>query len=47
MAFGVAFYSIIVGSLTSIITETLFSNDNLASKLKALEDFSMEVRLDL
>ena len=47
MAFGVAFYSIIVGSLTSIITETLFSSDNLGSKLKALEDFSIEVELDL
>lgn len=33
MAFGVAFYSIIVGSLTSIITDTLFSNDNLPAKL--------------
>ena len=46
MAFGVAFYSIVVGSLTSIITDQLFSEDNIQNKLKALEEFAVEFKLE-
>lgn len=37
MCIGVAIYSVVVGSLTSFISDEYFSNENLAMKLKALE----------
>lgn len=46
MGIGVAIYSIVVGSLTSLISDEYFSNENLAMKLKALEQFREESDLD-
>lgn len=46
MAIGVGFYSIVVGTLTSIITDQMLHQETLQSKLKALETFSKENNLD-
>jgi len=46
MFVGVSFYSFVVGSLTSVITDTATQEDNLISKLNALEDFAKETELD-
>ena len=46
MFIGVAFYSFVVGSLTSVITAVQSQQENLVSKLKALEEFATETRLD-
>jgi len=46
MLFGVAFYSFVVGSITSIIAAENENADNLTNKLKSLEDFAKETNLD-
>ena len=46
MFIGVAFYTFVVGSLTTIITENQSQQENLNAKLKALEDFSADAKLD-
>lgn len=46
MFIGVAFYSFVVGSLTSTISELNSQSELLANKIKALEDFSKEAGLD-
>jgi len=40
MFLGVAFYSFVVGSLTSVITAEGSQQENLIGKLKALEEFA-------
>jgi hypothetical protein len=47
MFLGVAFYSFVVGSLTSVITAEGSQQENLIGKLKALEEFALETRLDI
>jgi len=46
MFLGVAFYSFVVGSLTTVMTSVHDSQENLQNKLNALEDFSKESQLD-
>ena len=46
MAFGVIFYSMVVGTLTSVITEEVYDEQSLTLKLKALDQFSDENKLD-
>lgn len=46
MGFGVAFYSIVVGTLTSIFTEQIFDQVSLSNKVIALQRFSQEQKLD-
>ena len=46
MFLGVAFYTFVVGSMTSVITESQTIMDNLQAKLKALDDFAEESSLD-
>jgi hypothetical protein len=46
MFIGVAFYSFVVGSLTSVITAVQSQQENLFGKLKALEEFAKETNLD-
>ena len=47
MFLGVAFYSFVVGSLTSVITAEGDQQGNLVIKLKALEEFANETSLEL
>lgn len=47
MFLGVAFYSFVVGSLTSVITAEGSQQENLIGKLKALEEFAHETNLDM
>lgn len=47
MFLGVAFYSFVVGSLTSVITAEGSQQENLIGKLKALEEFAQETNLDI
>lgn len=42
MFLGVAFYSFVVGSLTSVITSEGSQQENLVTKLRALEEFAQE-----
>jgi len=46
MFIGVAFYSFVVGSLTSVITDIQSQEDNLIAKIKALDEFSRDTNLD-
>jgi CRP-like cAMP-binding protein len=46
MFIGVAFYSFVVGSLTSVITDIQSNEDNLIAKIKALDEFSRDTNLD-
>ena len=46
MFLGVAFYSFVVGSLTSFITSSSSQAENLINKLRALEEFALETNLD-
>mmetsp|Transcript_28324 Transcript_28324/g.42884 ORF Transcript_28324/g.42884 Transcript_28324/m.42884 type:complete len:81 (-) Transcript_28324:721-963(-) len=46
MFLGVAFYSFVVGSLTSVMTQSTFQKETLEVKLIALEDFARETNLD-
>jgi CRP-like cAMP-binding protein len=46
MFIGVAFYSFVVGSLTSVITDIQSQEDNLIAKLKALDEFARDTNLD-
>jgi hypothetical protein len=41
MFIGVAFYSVVVGSLTSMLVDDEVQQESLNSKLKALEEFSV------
>ena len=47
MFLGVAFYSFVVGSLTSVITAEGDQQGNLIVKLKALEEFANETNLEI
>lgn len=46
MFLGVAFYTFVVGSMTSVITESQTTQDNLQAKLKALDDFAEDTDLN-
>lgn len=46
MCLGVMFYSILVGTLTSVIIEEVIIAGNLTNKLKAVESFSFKAKLD-
>jgi hypothetical protein len=46
MGLGVMFYSILVGTLTSVIVEEVFAAGNLVKKIKAVESFSNVAKLD-
>ena len=46
MFFGVAFYSFVVGSLTSTISAMHSQYENLFGKIKALEEFAKDTGLD-
>lgn len=46
MGFGVAFYSIVLGTMTSILTEQMFNQESLQNKLKAFSKFKEETNLD-
>ena len=46
MFLGVAFYSFVVGSLTSVISSEGSQQENLIGKLRALEEFAQETQLD-
>jgi hypothetical protein len=46
MGFGVIFYSLTVGTLTSVITEEVMNEESLTLKLRAIETFSVETKLD-
>lgn len=43
---GVAFYSFVVGSMTTLLTTAETQENSLTSKLKAFEDFAEEANLD-
>lgn len=46
MFIGVAIYSVVVGTLTSAISSVNSENENLHTKLKALEEYSQEHQLN-
>lgn len=46
MVFGAMFYSILVGTLTSVIIEEVLTAGNLTKKIKAVESFSEAAGLD-
>ena len=46
MLLGAAFYSVVVGSLTSVIIDSNSSEEEMNRKLKALEVFAVESNLD-
>ena len=46
MFLGVAFYSFVVGSLTSTISSMNSQFENLSGKIKALDEFAIETGLD-
>ena len=46
MAFGVAYYSSVVGILTSAFAGKLSSDNKLSAKLKVLESFNDEYHVD-
>ena len=46
MFLGVAFYSFVVGSLTTVMTSVHDSQENLINKINALDDFAKETNLD-
>ena len=46
MAFGVAYYSTVVGTLTAAFQGKLLSDNKLSAKLKALENFREENDVD-
>jgi len=46
MFLGVGFYTIVVGSLTSYVTQQGTVNEDLGDKLRALDSFRMESNLD-
>jgi hyperpolarization activated cyclic nucleotide-gated potassium channel 1 len=46
MFIGVAFYSVVVGSLTSMLVDVEVQEESLNSKLKALEEFSVTSGLE-
>jgi hypothetical protein len=46
MFIGVAFYSVVVGSLTSMLVDDEVQQESLNSKLKALEEFSVSSGLE-
>lgn len=46
MGFGAMFYSILVGTLTSVIIEEVLTAGNLTKKIKAVESFSEAAHLD-
>lgn len=45
MIYGVGFYSVIIGNLTSMIANETANSENLFNKLKALEEFSKKTNL--
>jgi hypothetical protein len=47
MFIGVAFYSVVVGSLTSMLVDEEVTEESLNAKLKALEEFSVNSGLDV
>jgi hypothetical protein len=47
MFIGVAFYSVVVGSLTSMLVDEEVTEESLNAKLKALEEFSVTSGLDI
>lgn len=46
MFIGVAFYSFVLGSLTSIVSSEMSNADTLNNKLKQLEDYSKETGME-
>jgi hypothetical protein len=46
MAYGVSFYSLLVGSVTSQIAEAQKDTENLDYKLKALDNYRIRSSLD-
>jgi len=46
MFIGVAIYSVVVGSLTSVMTQSSFQKETLRTKLIALEDFANETGMN-
>lgn len=46
MFLGVAFYSFVVGSLTNMLTTLLVDQENLIHKIKSLDEFAKESKLD-
>lgn len=46
MLLGAAFYSVVVGSLTSVIIDSNSMDEELNRKLKALELFAVQSHLD-
>jgi hypothetical protein len=46
MFIGVAFYSFVVGSMTTLLTASEAHESSLTSKLKAFEEFAEEAKLD-
>jgi hypothetical protein len=46
MFIGVAFYSFVVGSMTTLLTTSEAHESSLTSKLKAFEEFAEEAKLD-
>ena len=47
MFIGVAFYSVVVGSLTSMLVDEEVTEESLNAKLKALEEFSVTSGLEI
>ena len=45
MIYGVGFYSVVIGNLTSIIANETANSENLYNKLKALEEFAKKTNL--
>ena len=46
MCFGVIFYSMIVGTMTSVITEEILGAQSLSMKLNALKNIQAKINMD-